>query len=399
MDFTKSSETSMARARYMRAGAMGAVLTLFAATGCTASGERVTDTEVIDEARGPLTASEMEAVEEFLAGSQRGAATQLVTTGSGVLALFENEVASFGVDPVAEAWSYEISDSVRDVSVGPSGETVLVRSDAGLGPVDRERTTLLNSKDGREIESYTAWGEAVSGAGHLLREVWVSAEPEGMLVARRFSDGDVAWQQDLTETCSSGNVDDVQLASAGTQLLVAYTCVEDASAHAAMIADHTGHAFWEESWADTPAPQVHVVHEHTVPGGPDDPISRMLDEELSGGVLFVHGSELNGVEPFLPEPWNSAPGVGGYAEEPLQDFREAPQEIILHSSPRGKMNDLLVVQAARWLAGADGVPFAKEDIDGSLLIDDEIVQNPNQWSTGQSGYVSALTEELAEAFP
>ncbi|WP_017606668.1 hypothetical protein [Nocardiopsis alkaliphila] len=399
MKSKKPSKTGKAQAGQIRAGAMAAVLTVFAAAGCAVSGERVTDTEVIDEARGPLTASEVETVTEFLTDSQRGSATELVTTGSGVLALFENEVVSFGVDPVAEAWSYEISGPVRDVSIGPSGETILLRRDAGLGPVDRERSMLLDSSDGRVIESYTAWGEAASGAGHLLREVWVTAEPEGILVARRLSDGDVAWQHDLTETCSSGSADDIDLASAGIQLLVAYTCVEDGSAHATMIADHTGDPFWEESWADTPAPQVHVVHEHTVPGGPDDPISRMLNEELSGGFLFVYGSELDGVEPFLPEPWRSAPGVGDYAEEPLQDLREAPQEIILHSSPRGKMNDLLVVQAARWLAGDNGVPFTKEDIDGSLMIDDELVQNPNQWSTGQSGYVSALTEELAEAFP
>ncbi|WP_147453815.1 hypothetical protein [Nocardiopsis sp. Huas11] len=160
---------------------------------------------------------------------------------------------------------------------------------------------LLNSSDGRVIGSYTTWGEPVSGTGHLLREVSVTAEPEGILAGRRYSDGDVAWQRDLTETCTSGSVDDVQLASAGNQLLVAYTCVEDGSAHAAMVADHTGHSFWVESWADAPAPRVHVVHAHTVPGGPDDPISRMLDEELSGGFAFVHGSELNRVEPYLPE--------------------------------------------------------------------------------------------------
>ena len=39
------------------------------------------------------------------------------------------------------------------------------------------------------------------------------------------------------------------------------------------------------------------------------------------------------------------------------------------------------------------------DIDDSLLIDGELVQNPDQWSVGRFGYVGALLEELEAAFP
>jgi hypothetical protein len=76
------------------------------ATGCTATGETVSDPDVVDQARGAFTAAEVEALEEFLAGDARGPATELLTTRFGVLALFEDGVASFGVDPVAEAWRY-----------------------------------------------------------------------------------------------------------------------------------------------------------------------------------------------------------------------------------------------------------------------------------------------------
>ncbi|GAA1437921.1 hypothetical protein [Nocardiopsis tropica] len=39
-----------------------------------------------------------------------------------------------------------------------------------------------------------------------------------------------------------------------------------------------------------------------------------------------------------------------------------------------------------------------EDIDESLLIDGEVVQNPRQWTVGAPGYVSALLVEVEEAF-
>ncbi|MFD6951023.1 MULTISPECIES: hypothetical protein [unclassified Nocardiopsis] len=367
--------------------------------GCTTSDATVTDKEIADDARGPFTMDEVAAVEEFLEDDSRGPVSGLVPTASGVLALFEDGVASFDVDPVAEAWHLETSGPVHDVSVGVNGKNVLLRHGADLGPLPRNRTMLLDVSNGRVIESSTGWGETVPGETHLMREVWVTAESEGVLVARSLADSDVVWERDLAGTCSSGSVDDVDLASAGIQLLVAYACVEDGSSHAAMLDGNTGDPFWEESWQDASAPRVHAVHEHTVPGGPDDPIARMLNEGLSGGFLFVYGSEANGVKPFLPEPWRSAPGVGDYADEPLQDFEEAPHEIVLHSSPRAHMHDLVLVQAARWLAEDESVPFSKEDIDDSLLIDGELVQNPDQWRTGADGYIGALEDELAEAFP
>lgn len=357
------------------------------------------DEGVADEARGPFTMSEVEAVEEFLTDDPRGPATELIPTASGVLALFEDEVASFGVDPVAEAWRLETSGPVHDALVGVSGGSVLLRHGADLGPVSRERTMLLDAADGRLIESSAVWGDTASAEAQLMREVWVTHESEGVLVARSLSDGDVAWEHDLTEACSSGDVGDIDLASAGTRLLVSHKCVEDGSAHAAAITESTGASFWEESWQDAPAPRVNVVHEHTVPGEPGDPISQMLDENLSGEFLFLHGSDMGGMEILLPEPWRSAPGVRDYMEEPIQDFEVAPREIVLHSSTQNDLHDFVLVQAVRWLAEDESVPFTQDDIDESLLIDGELVQSPRQWTVGADGYIGALLDELEESFP
>lgn len=379
------------------AGVAVGVLTLFLAAGC-ANPEAVVDEEAVDEARGAHTMPEVAAVEEFLADDPRGPATELLPTAYGVLALFESEVASFGVDPVAEAWSYETSGPVHDASVWWTGEAVLLRHEADLGPVSRDRTLVLNTERGRVIHSATLRDEAVPEEGHLMREAWVAAEPDGTLVARNLSDGEVAWEHDLSETCSSGGVDEVALAAAGARLLTAHACTEDGSAHAAALGGE-GTPFWEESWQDAPAPRVHVVHEHTVPGSPQDPITRMFDEQLSGGFLFIDQAQANSMTPLSPEPWHSAPGVGEYADEPLQDFETAPRDIVMHSSPPGHLRDLLVLQAARWLAEDESVPFTKDDLDDSLLIDGEFVHSPRQWPTGASGYISALEDELENAFP
>ncbi|XKK41133.1 hypothetical protein HFP72_12640 [Nocardiopsis sp. ARC36] len=366
--------------------------------GCAAQGETVADPGVVDDARGAFTVAEVEAVEEFLAEDSRGFATELLATGSGVLALFDDRVVSFGVDPVAEAWRHEIPEPVSDVSVESTGETVLVRYGADVGPVSGEQVTVLDAERGQVLESYTARGEAVPGEGHLLRSLWVATDPGEVLRARRTADGEVAWEHNLTDTCSGGRADDIEMVDAGTQLLVAYACGEDGTAHAAMLDGGTGEPFWEESWADVPVPRVHVVHEHTVPGGPDDPVSRMFADEASGETVFLYGSESDGVEVFVPEPWRSAPGVGEYAAEPRQDFETAPRDIVLHSAPRGNMHDHVLLGAVRWLVEEDSVPFTTEDIDESLLIDGEVVQNPRQWTVGAPGYVSALLVEVEEAF-
>lgn len=354
--------------------------------------------DVADDARGAFTTAEVGAVGEFLADDPRGPAAELLATGSGVLALFDDQVASFGVDPVAEAWRHEISGPVRDVSVASTGEAVLLRYEAGVGPVSGEQVTVLGAGRGQVLESYTSRGETLPGEGRLLDDVWVTAASGGELTGRRTSDGEVAWEHSLTGTCSAGEAADVDVAAAGIQLLVAHACEEDGTAHAAMLDGGTGEPFWEQTWADAEAPRVNVVHEHTVPGGPDDPVSRMFAEGLTGEFLFVHGSETNGVEPFVPEPWRSVPGVGEYAPQPLEDFEVAPREIALHSAPRGHMHDRVLLSAVGWLVEEDGVYFSVEDIDPSLLIDGEVVQNPRQWTVASPGYVSALLDEVEEGF-
>ncbi|MEE2036468.1 hypothetical protein Q8791_04425 [Nocardiopsis sp. CT-R113] len=356
------------------------------------------DPEVADEARGAFTMAEVGAVEEFLADHPRGPATELLATGSGVLALFDDQVGSFGVDPVAEAWCHEISEPVRDVSVASTGESVLLRYGADVGPVSGERVTVLDADRGRTLESYIDRGEPVPGEGQLLGDVWVTAESWDVLRARQISDGDIAWEHSLAGMCSAGETEDIDFAAAGIQLLIAYACEEDGTAHAAMLDGGTGEPFWEQTWTGAEAPRVNVVHEHTVPGGTDDPVSRMLAEDLSGEFLFVYGSETNGVEPFVPEPWRSAPGVGEYAAELLEDFEVAPRELVLHSVPRAHMHDHVLLSAVRWLVEEDGVPFSMDDIDESLLIDGEVVQNPRQWTVGAPGDVSALLVEVEETF-
>ena len=125
----------------------------------------------------------------------------------------------------------------------------------------------------------------------------------------------------------------------------------------------------------------------------------MLGEESSGGFLFLRGASRQGFGPVRPQPWPSTPGIVEYAEESIQDLDVAPQEIVLFSSSLGELNDVVLVQATRRLAEDARVPFSKEGIDESLLIDGELVKDPRQWGTGADGYIAPLREELAKAFP
>jgi hypothetical protein len=339
----------------------------------------------------------VEAVEEFLAGDARGPATELLATRFGVLALFEDGVASFGVEPVAEAWRYEISGPLQGASVSWDGETVMLRHGADIGPVSRQRTAALDAGSGSVVDAYDTWGEAPS-EGLLLRDVWVTADREGVLSAHPFSGDSDAWERDLSESCSSGGIDEVDLEPAETQLLASYTCVDDGSAHLEGISADSGTVSWNYAWEDASAPRIHLLEEHSVPGTSGDPIVRMLDEGLSGAFAFFAAGDPSS-DPLHPEPWRSVPGIADYVDAPLQDLHTAPREIVVHTSTPNTLHDRLLVQVARWLAEDDGVPFSKDDIDESLLIDGELVENTRQWQTGADGYVGALRDELEAAFP
>ena len=53
-------------------------------------------------------------------------------------------------------------------------------------------------------------------------------------------------------------------AAAGIQLLIAYACEENGTAHAAMLDGGTGEPFWEQTWTGAETPRFNVVHEHPV---------------------------------------------------------------------------------------------------------------------------------------
>lgn len=379
-----------------RKGGFAVVAGIVLLAGC-ASPEAVFHEEAAEGARAPLVMAEVAAVEEFLEGDSRGPVAELLPTGSGIVALFEEGVASFGVDPVVEVWSYEVSGPLHGASVSWDGETVILRHGADMGPVSRQRTAKLDAGSGSVLDSHDTWGEAPSD-GLLLRDVWVTADSEGVVTAHPFSDDGVAWEHDLSAGCPFGGVDDVNLEPNETQVFVSYVCRNDGSAHVEGISAGSGTVFWDYVWEDAPAPRIHVLHEHTVPEGPDDPIERMLDEGLSGGFLFFASDDPSS-EPLHPEPWRSTPGIADYVDVPRQDLRSAPAEIVVYSSTPGALYERLIVQVTRWLAEDNRVSFSRDDIDDSLLIDGELVQNPHQWTTGKSGYVSALAEELAKAFP
>jgi hypothetical protein len=267
---------------------------------------------------------------------------------------------------------------------------------ADVGPVYGQRTAALDAGSGSVVDAYDTWGE-VPSEGLLLRDVWVTADPEGVLVAHPFSDDGDPWERDLSDGCSSGGVDEIELESGETQLFVSYTCVDDGSARLEGISAGSGRVPWNYGWENATAPRIHVLEEHSVPGGPGDPIERMLDEGLSGAYAFFAAGDPSS-EPIHPEPWRSAPGIAAYMDAPLQDLHTASREIVVHTSTPNALHDRLLVQVARWLAEDDGVPFSKDDIDESLLIDGALAENTRQWQTGADGYVGALRGELEAVF-
>ncbi|OLT25502.1 hypothetical protein BJF83_04720 [Nocardiopsis sp. CNR-923] len=340
-------------------------------------------------------------MEEFLA--QEGLAEEvrgLLPTGAGLVALFDEQVVSFGAESSEEAWRFRSNGEISDVSVSSDGETILVQYVMGFGPWDRYGMAVLDARDGRIVESNNEWGVPAGSVGQLVERGEARVVVEGTrLVSRRISDGELVWENDLSESCMGGGIDNIDMVANVAQVFVVRECIDSGLVAVMGFEALSGDQFWEASWENPAVPRIHLLTEHTVPGEPEDPIDYMFDEARSGQFLFMDTRFMaDGIAPIDVEPWRSAPGVSDHRARPLLDLDTPPAEIVFLGVSPADLNDRLVLSATISLAEDDNVPFTREDIDESLLIDGEFVENPRQWTTSSSAYVSGLEEALRTHF-
>ncbi|MFL1381669.1 MULTISPECIES: hypothetical protein [unclassified Nocardiopsis] len=363
------------------------VSSLFLCAGCVTTGVTVVEEGAVEgdaSARGPVIAAEREAV----AATLQGEADTLWVSDRGVVAILGDEVVSYGVDPVKLVWSHRAPGPVLDVVVGWDGESLLVRHRADIGPWAQERVIVLDAENGEMIASHPSEGMPRG----LAHDTWVSTTESGRVVVHQVSTGDKRWEYDPSEACSAESAADVEVLADKFTVLVSHACPEDDEARLAEFVVDSGSVIKQVTW-DGPAPALHTVLPHTVTGGPEDAVARMFAEEVNKEFLFL---DTRYFTPVLPAPWRDA-GITDHLDPPAMDFADAPTDIVVGNV--AEMNDLLIVRSVRALALEPDIPFNQEDLDDSLLIDGELVESPYQWQLGRSGYMSALSNALVEAFP
>lgn len=367
--------------------AFATIVFTFFTVGCASTGVTILEEDRVGEgvdARGPVIAAEMEAVAAALGGGVEN----LQADNRGVIAVLGDEVVSYGVEPVERVWSHQAPGTVLDAVVGWDGESLLVRHRADAVPWEQERVVFLRAQDGEVLASHASVGTPRA----LADGAWISTTENGRVVANDVSTGNRLWQYDASGVCPSGPGEDVDVIADKFTVLVSHGCRRSGDAHLVELRVDNGKVTREVSWEGS-SPELHAVLPHTVNGGPDDAVARMFATETSGDFLFLDTREFT---PVLPEPWRDA-DIASYLDPPATDFAEAPTDIVVGDV--AEMNDLLTVRVVRALALDEDAPFSREDLDDSLLIDGELVQSPYQWRSGMSGYMSALSAALAEAFP
>ncbi|MGW5875029.1 hypothetical protein ACWFMI_00550 [Nocardiopsis terrae] len=143
-------------------------------------------------------------------------------------------------------------------------------------------------------------------------------------------------------------------------------------------------------------PEVQVSRPRDVPGGSYEPVAGMFEDGATGRTLVLR-LHTDGYAPEEPEPWKSVPGVAEYVEQPLSDMDRVPERVVFSDDPN-LTNDLMIVRSVHALVADEEIPFSESDVEESLKIEGELVENPAQWTTEMPSYVSFLLDEVEAAF-
>ena len=338
--------------------------------------------------RAPLTVAELEEVQDFLVERGTEPEAEPLLSAHGAVAVLPNEVVSLTVDPVAEAWSYPV-ENISDVGVTADGDSVVVQYDDSIGPVNYGWLVVLDSAIGSIRDSYRKLGSEMESIGDLTNDFRVQVGDDDVLAAYPLASTDAVWERDLKDSCVLGAPEEVDVATLKRRAIASYACPEDGTAHAEVFYADSGDQIWGTYWDNASVPGIQIARTHDVPGGSIEPVSSSLSEAATEETLFMG----NDYFPLELDPWKSVPRMKDYIGEPLSNMDEAPGRVIFSDDP-SSMRSLAVVRSAHVLAVDEEIPFAESDVDESLKIEGELVENPAQWESGASGYVEALRSDI-----
>ncbi|MCK9870896.1 PQQ-binding-like beta-propeller repeat protein [Nocardiopsis dassonvillei] len=327
-----------------------------------------------EELPSSLSLASAAEVEESLHEDPRGPVRELLTTEQGVLAVFDDDVALFGTDPVTEVWS--LQDLGGPVSAGVTADgSQIVLAQEGPGP----------------LSGHTRWAVLTEATGQVVSEDWAQESPDelvallaadsrlvmgenGRVAARALEDGRELWSLEPQQSCGKPRIKVV-----GDTVAMASLC--GGGVRLSGVSAETGEMEWEHTWSGDALPDMHLLTPRTVPGGQSDPVERIVRGDLADGyVLFGRGEVFDRAraQEYLP---------------PQTDLDEAPAHVVLVEDFQDA-DARLVLQAGHVFL-EEGLIGREELDEAGLLVNGRLPLSPQEWDGDPRMMIDDLNAALS----
>jgi hypothetical protein len=323
-----------------------------------------------EELPSSLSSAAVGEVEESLEGDSRGPVGEFLITEHGVLAVFDDGVALFGTDPVAEVWSLrDLGGPVAAGITADGGRVVLAQEGPGLLS-GRTRWAVLDEATGRIVAEHWAQESPDELVALLATGSRLVLAESGRVTARTLQDDRELWSLEPSQACEEHEVQVLE----GT-VTIASACGDEVRLSG--VSSETGETEWEHTWPGNTLPDMHLLTPRTIPGGPEDPVERIVRGDLADGyVLFGRGEVFDRARAreYLP---------------PQADPDEAPAHVVLVENLQDA-DARLVLQAGHVFL-EEGLVDREELDEAGLLIDGGLPVSPQEWD----GDPRMMVDELA----
>ncbi|MCP3014439.1 PQQ-like beta-propeller repeat protein [Nocardiopsis dassonvillei] len=311
-----------------------------------------------EELPSSLSLAAVAEVEENLEEDPRGPARDLLTTEQGVLAVFDDGVALFGTDPVAEVWSLRDLGGPVAAGVTADGDQIVLAQE-GPGPFSgRTRWAVLAEATGQVVAEEWAQGSPDELVALLATDSRLVLDEDGRVTARALEDDRELWSLEPQQSCGKPEVRIVGDTVAMTSLCGGEVRLSGVSAE-------TGETEWEHTWPGDALPDMHILTPRTVPGDQADPVERIVRGDLADGyVLFGRGEVFDRAraQEYLP---------------PQADPDEVPAHVVLVEDLQDT-EARLVLQAGHVFL-EEGLVDEEELDEAGLLVDGRLPVSPQEW--------------------
>jgi hypothetical protein len=336
---------------------------------------RLGSLEVSEEADpGELSFVGAMEVERHLEDDPRGPALKLLTTKQGVLAVFEEDVALFGTDPVEEIWNYSNLGGQPAAGVTADGEQVVLAFE-GTGLFSHQaRWLLLESSSGETIAAH--WSDfppdvLVEALGASARLMYSG---DGQVEARSLDRDQELWQRELGVACEN-----VHIVAVGSIFTLAMSC--DGEVRLVGMAADTGELQYEYSWTGEDLPELLPLTNWTIPGAEEDPLDRVIRGNGDEQYLLMTGSGVDtsfSALEYFPQP---------SGDEQIPDF------VVLIEDPVEAEYRMILASGHLFLERGLVDPETLEE--EGLLIEGELPKFGQEWGAGLVAKSEALHRILS----